>query len=70
MAERTGIMKGKRNKKPEKFTDTLCPWIVTRDRDGNVVIGMEVIEGIRDSGHTKRCFIIEGLPPQRALGNN
>jgi hypothetical protein len=63
-------MKEKRKKKPEKFTDTLCPWIVARDTDGNVVIGREVIEGIRDSGRTKRCFVIEGLPPQRAVGNN
>ena len=45
------------------------PWIVARDRDGNVVIGREVIEGIRDNGGTKRCFVIEGLPPQGAIGN-
>jgi hypothetical protein len=63
-------MKRTRNKKTEKFIDTLCPWIVARDTDGNVVIGREVIEGIRDSGRTKRCFVIEGLPSQRALGNN
>jgi hypothetical protein len=58
-------MKGKRNKKPEKFTGTLRSWIVARDTDRSVVIGREVIEGIRDSGRTKRCFVIEGLPPQR-----
>jgi hypothetical protein len=63
-------MKKKRKKKPEKFTGTLCPWIVPRDTDANVVIGREVIEGIRDSGRTKRCFVIEGLPPQHAVGNN
>jgi len=63
-------MNEKRTKKPKKFTDSLRPWIVARDTDGNVVIGREVIEGIRDSGHTKRCFVIEGLPPQGAVGNN
>jgi hypothetical protein len=47
-------------------------WIVARDTDGNIVIGAgrEVTEGIRDSGQTKRCFVIEGLPPQGAVGNN
>jgi hypothetical protein len=63
-------MNEKRKKKPEKFTDMLGPWIVARDRAGNVVIGREVIEGIRDRGRTKRCFVIEGLPPQGAVGNN
>jgi hypothetical protein len=63
-------MNEKRTKKPKTFTDILPPWIVARDTDGNVVIGREVIEGIRDSGRTKRCIVIEGLPPQRALGNN
>jgi hypothetical protein len=63
-------MNEKRKKKPTKFTDTLRPWIVARDTDGNVVIGREVIEGIRDSGRTKRCLVIEGLPPQHAVGNN
>jgi hypothetical protein len=63
-------MKENRKKKPKKFTDTLRPWIVARDTDGNVVIGREVIEGIRESGHTKRYFVIEGLPPQGAVGNN
>jgi hypothetical protein len=68
--ERTKIMNEKRKKKPKKFTDMLRPWIVARDTDGNVVIGREVIEGIRDSSRTKRCLVIEGLPPQRAVGNN
>jgi hypothetical protein len=63
-------MKGKRDKKTEKFTETLSPWIVARDTDGNVVIGREVLEGIRDNGRTKRCFAIEGFPPQYAVGNN
>ncbi len=63
-------MNEKRKKEPKKFTDMLCPWIVGRDTDGNVIIGREVPEGIRDSGHTKRCFVIEGLPPQGAVGNN
>ena len=64
------IMYEKRTKKPKKFTDMLRPWIVARDTDGNVVIGREVIEGIRDNGHTKRCFIIEGLSPQGSVSNN
>jgi hypothetical protein len=68
--ERTKIMNEKRKKKPKKFTDMLRPWIVARDTDGNVVIGREVIEGIRDNSRTKRCLVIEGLPPQRAVGNN
>jgi hypothetical protein len=63
-------MKENREKKRERFTDTLCPWIVARDTDGNVVIGREVIEGFCDGGRTKRCLVIEGLPPQRAVGNN
>ncbi|PYJ68519.1 MAG: hypothetical protein DME75_12865 [Verrucomicrobia bacterium] len=63
-------MNEKRKKKPEKFTDMLRPWIVARATDGNVVIGKEVIEGIRDRGRTKRCFIIEGLPPRGAVANN
>jgi len=63
-------MNEKRKKPPEKFTDTLRPWIVVRDTDGNVVIGREVIEGIRDSGRTKRCLVIERLPPQGAVGND
>jgi hypothetical protein len=63
-------MNEKRKKKPQKFTDILCPWIVARDTDGNVVIGREVVEGICDDGRTKRCLVIEGLPPQRAVGNN
>ena len=63
-------MSEKRKKKPEKFTDMLRPWIVARATDGNVVIGREVIEGIRDRGRTKRCFVIEGLPPQGAVGSN
>ena len=63
-------MNGNPKKNPKKFTDMLRPWIVARDTDGNVVIGREVIEGIRDSGHTKRCFVIEGLLPQGAVGNN
>jgi hypothetical protein len=63
-------MNEKRKKKPEKFTDVLRRWIVARDTEGNLVIGREVIEGIRYSGRTKRCFIIEGLPPQGAVGNN
>jgi hypothetical protein len=63
-------MNEKGKKKPEKFTDMLRPWVVARATDGNVVIGREVIEGIRDRGRTKRCFVIEGLPPQGAVGNN
>jgi hypothetical protein len=63
-------MNEKRKKKPEKFTDTLCPWIVGRDTDGNVVVGREVIEGICDGDRTRRCLVIEGLPPQRAVDNN
>jgi hypothetical protein len=63
-------MNEKRKKKPEKFTDVLRPWIVARDTAGNLVIGREVIEGIRYSGRTKRCFIIEGQLPQDAVGNN
>jgi hypothetical protein len=63
-------MNEKRRKKPEKFTDVLRPWIVARDTAGNLVIGREVIEGIRYSGRTKRCFVIEGLLPQGAVGNN
>lgn len=63
-------MNEKRKKKPKKFTDMLRPWIVARDTDGNVVIGREVMEGVRDSGRTKRCFVIDGLPPQGAVGNN
>jgi hypothetical protein len=63
-------MNEKRRKKPEKFTDVLRPWIVARDKAGNLVIGREVTEGIRYSGRTKRCFIIEGLLPQGAVGNN
>ena len=63
-------MNEKRKKKPKRFPDMLRPWIVARATDGNVVIGKEVIEGIRDRGRTKRCFIIEGLPPQGAVGNN
>jgi len=64
------MMNEKREGKPKKFTDTLRPWIVVRDTDGNLVIGREVIEGICDSGRTKRCLVIEGLPPQGAVGNN
>ena len=63
-------MNEKRKKEPKKFTDMLPRWIVARDTDGNVIIGREVPEGIRDSGYTKRCFVIEGLPPQGAVGNN
>jgi hypothetical protein len=63
-------MNEKRKKKQTKFTDLLRPWIVARDRDGNVVIGREVVDGIRDNGRTKRCLVIEGLPPQGAVGNN
>ena len=63
-------MNKKRKTKPKKFTDMLRPWIVARDTDGNVVIGREVIEGIRDSDRTKRCLVIEGLPPQGVVGNN
>ncbi len=63
-------MNEKRKKKAKKFTDVLRPWIVARDTHGNVVIGREVIEGVRDSGRTKRCLVIEGLPPQGAVGNN
>jgi hypothetical protein len=63
-------MKENRKKKREKFTDMLRPWIVARDTDGNVVIGREIIEGIRYGGRTRRCLVIEGLPPQRAVGNN
>jgi hypothetical protein len=63
-------MNEKPKKKTDKFTDMLPPWIVVRDTAGNIVIGREVIEGIRDSGRTKRCVVIEGLPPQRAVGNN
>jgi hypothetical protein len=63
-------MNEKGKKKPEKFTDMLRPWIVARDTVGNIVIGKEVVEGIRDSGRTKRCVVIEGLPPQGAVGNN
>ena len=63
-------MNEKGKKKPEKFTDMLRPWIVARDTAGNIVIGREVVEGIRDSGRTKRCVVIEGLPLQGAVGNN
>ena len=63
-------MNEKRKKKPEKFTDMLGPWIIARATDGNVVIGKEVIEGIRDRGRTKRCFVIEALPRQGAGGNS
>jgi hypothetical protein len=63
-------MNEKRKKKPKKFTDMLRPWIVARDTDGNVVIGSGVFEAIRDSGRTKRLCVIEGLPPQGAVGNN
>jgi hypothetical protein len=69
-SQKDKIMNEKRKKKPEKFTDMLRPWIVARCTDGNVVIGREVFEGIRDGGRTKRCFVIEGLPPQGAVGNN
>ena len=63
-------MNEKRKKKPEKFTDMLGPWIIARATDGNVVIGNEVIEGIRDRGRTKRCFVIEALPREGAVGNS
>jgi hypothetical protein len=63
-------MNEKQKKKPMKFTDMLRPWIVARATEGNVVIGREVIEGIRDRGRTKRCFIIERLPSQSAVGSN
>jgi ribosomal protein L31E len=63
-------MNEKRKKKPEKFTDMLRPWILARTTDDNVVIGREVMEGIRDRGRTKRCFVIEGLPRQGAVGNS
>jgi hypothetical protein len=63
-------MNEKRKKTPKKLTDMLRPWIVARCTDGSVVIGREVIEGIRDSGRTKRCFVIEGLPPQGVVCNN
>jgi len=63
-------MNEKRMKKTKKFTDMFRPRIVARCTDGNVVIGREVFEGIRDGGRTKRCFVIEGLPPQGAVGNN
>ena len=63
-------MNEKRKKKPEKFTDMLGPWIIARATDSNVVIGTEVIEGIRDRGRTKRCFVIEALPRQGAVGNS
>jgi hypothetical protein len=62
-------MKEEGKKKPAKFADMLRPWIVVRDTAGNIVIGREVIEGIRDSGRTKRCIVIEGLPPQGAVDN-
>jgi hypothetical protein len=61
-------MKQEGKKKPQKFTDMLRPWIIARCTDGNVVIGREIIEGIRDSGRTRRCFVVEGLPPQVAVG--
>jgi len=63
-------MKEEGKKRPEKFTDMLRPWIMVRDTAGNIVIAREVIEGIRDGGHTKRCVVIEGLPPQGAGANN
>src|SRR5438094_8502871 len=63
-------MNKKRKTEQNKFTVMLRAWIVARDTDGNVVIGREVIEGIRDSGRTKRCLVIEGLPPQGVVGNN
>jgi hypothetical protein len=63
-------MNKKRRTKAKKFTDMLRPWIVARDTDGNVVIGSGVFEALRDSGRTKRCLVIEGLPPQGAVGNN
>ena len=56
--ERTRIMNEKRKKRPKKFPDMIRPWIVARDTDGNVVIGREVIEGIRDSGRTKRRSLL------------
>ncbi len=42
-------MNEKGKKKPEKFMDMLPRWIVGRDTDGNIIIGREVPEGIRDS---------------------
>jgi hypothetical protein len=63
-------MNEKRKKKTEKFTDVLRPWIIARDTNGNVVIGREIIEGIRDGGRTKRCLVIEGLLPQGVVGNS
>ena len=57
-------------KRQKNFIDMVRPWIVARDRGGNVVIGREIIEGIRDGRRTKRCVVIEGLPPQGAVGNN
>ena len=63
-------MNEKRKQKPELFPHMLRPWVVARDTAGNVVIGREVIDGVRDGGHTKRCVVIEGLPPQGAVGNN
>jgi hypothetical protein len=63
-------MNKRRRKKAKRFTYMLRPWIVARDRAGNVVIGREVIEGIRDGRRMKRCVVIEGLPPQGAVGNN
>ena len=63
-------MNEERNERPKKFIDMVRPWIVARDRAGNVVVGREVIEGIRDGRRTKRCLVIEGLPPQGVVGNN
>ena len=63
-------MDEKRKKTPKKLTDMLRPWLAARCTDGNVVIGREVIEGIRDRGRTKRCFVIEGLPPQGVVVNS
>jgi hypothetical protein len=68
--QRTRIMKEKRKKKTAKFTNVLRPWIVARDTKGNVVIGREIIEGIRDGGRTKRCLVIEGLLRQGVVGHS
>jgi hypothetical protein len=63
-------MNEKRKKKPIKFTNVLRPWIVARDTDGNLVIGREIIDGIRDGGRTKRCLVIEELLPQGVVGSS
>jgi len=62
------MMNEKRKGKPKKFTDTLRPWIVVRDTDGNLLSDQRVRHVYRVRDGLIERMDVEGPVSEAAAG--